>query len=36
MHYSTFQKHLNKYLYIPFELFHHFDNKKAFIKVYFI
>ena len=31
MHYSTFHKHLNKYLYIHFELFHHTDNKKGYI-----
>lgn len=29
---STFQKPLNKYLYIPFESFHPGSNKKAFIK----
>ena len=29
---STFQKPLNKYLYIPFESFHPTNNKKAFIK----
>ena len=29
---STFQKPLNKYLYIPFESFHPTSNKKAFIK----
>ena len=29
---STFQKPLNKYLYIPFESFHPSRNKKAFIK----
>lgn len=30
--FSTFQKPLNKYLYIPFESFHPSSNKKAFIK----
>jgi len=29
---STYQKPLNKYLYIPFESFHPTSNKKAFIK----
>ena len=32
LQYSTFQKPLNKYLYIPFESFHPTSNKKAFIK----
>ena len=32
LHFSTFQKPLNKYLYIPFESFHPSSNKKAFIK----
>ena len=32
LQFSTFQKPLNKYLYIPFELFHPSSNKKAFIK----
>jgi len=32
LQYSTFQKPLNKYLYIPFESFHPASNKKAFIK----
>jgi len=32
LHYSTFQKPLNKYLYIPYESFHPNSNKKAFIK----
>ena len=30
--FSTYQKPLNKYLYIPFESFHPNSNKKAFIK----
>ena len=33
LQFSTLQKPLNKYLYIPFESFHPSDNKKAFIKV---
>ena len=32
LHYSTFQKPLNKNLYIPYESFHPGSNKKAFIK----
>ena len=32
LHFPTFQKPLNKYLYIPFEPFHPSSNKKAFIK----
>ena len=32
LQFSTFQKPLNKYLYIPFESFHPCSNKKAFIK----
>ena len=32
LQYSTFQKLLNKYLYIPFESFHPTSNKRAFIK----
>ena len=32
LQYSTFQKPLNKYLYIPFDSFHPTSNKKAFIK----
>ena len=32
LHFSTFQKPLNKYLFSPFELFHPSRNKKAFIK----
>lgn len=32
LHFSTFQKPLNKYLYIPFESFHPGSNKKAFIR----
>ncbi|XP_074608094.1 uncharacterized protein LOC141860796 [Acropora palmata] len=32
LQHSTFQKPLNKYLYIPFESFHPTSNKKAFIK----
>ena len=32
LNFSTFQKPLNKYLYIPFEPFHPFSNEKAFIK----
>ena len=32
LQFSTFQKPLNKYLYIPFESFHLSSNKKAFIK----
>ena len=32
LHFSTFQKPLNKYLYIPYESFHPSSNKKAFIK----
>ena len=32
LQYSTFQKLLNKYLYIPYESFHLASNKKAFIK----
>lgn len=32
LQFSTFQKPLNKYLYIPFESFHPSSNKKAFIK----
>ena len=32
LHFSTFQKPLNKYLYLPFESFHPSSNKKAFIK----
>ena len=32
LNFSTFQKPLNKYLYIPFESFHPSSNKKAFIK----
>lgn len=32
LQFSTFQKPLNKYLYIPFESFHPSTNKKAFIK----
>ena len=32
LQYSTFQKPLNKYLYIPFESFHPTSNKRAFIK----
>ena len=32
LQYSTFQKPLNKYLYIPYESFHPASNKKAFIK----
>ena len=32
LQFSTFQKPLNKYLYIPFESFHSSSNKKAFIK----
>ena len=31
LQFSTFQKPLNKYLYIPFESFHPSSNKKAFI-----
>lgn len=31
LQYSTFQKPLNKYLYIPYESFHPASNKKAFI-----
>ena len=30
--FSTFQEPLNKYLYIPFESFHPYSGKKAFIK----
>ena len=32
LHFSTFQKPLNKYLYIPLESFHPSSNDKAFIK----
>ena len=32
LQFSTFQKPLNKYLYIPFESFHPSSNKKALIK----
>ena len=32
LQFSTFQKPLNKYLYIPFESFHPSSNKRAFIK----
>ena len=32
LQYSTFQKPLNKYLYIPFESFHPGSNKSAFMK----
>ena len=32
LQYSTFQKPLNKYLYIPYESFHPTSNKRAFIK----
>ena len=32
LQFSTFQKPLNKYLYIPFESFHPSSHKKAFIK----
>ena len=32
LQFSTFQKPLNKYLYIPFESFHAASNKRAFIK----
>ena len=32
LQYPTFQKPLNKYLYIPFKSFHPSSNKKAFIK----
>ena len=32
LQFSTFQKPLNKYLYIPFESFHPASNKSAFIK----
>jgi len=32
LRFSTFQKPLNKYVYIPFESFHPSSNKKAFIK----
>ena len=32
LQYSTFQKPLNKYLYIPYESFHSASNKEAFIK----
>ena len=32
LQFSTFQKPLNKYLYIPFESFHPSSNRKAFIK----
>ena len=32
LQFSTFQKPLNKYLYIPFEWFHPSSNKKAFIE----
>ena len=32
LQFSTFQKPLDKYLYIPFESFHPSSNKKAFIK----
>ena len=32
LQFSTFQKPLNKYLYIPFESFHPSSNNKAFIK----
>ena len=32
LQFSTFQKPLNKYLYIPFKSFHPSSNKKAFIK----
>ena len=32
LQFSTYQKPLNKYLYIPFESFHPSSNKKAFIK----
>ena len=32
LNFSTFQKPLNKYLYIPFESFHPSSNKRAFIK----
>jgi hypothetical protein len=32
LQYSTFQKPLNNYLYIPYESFHPASNKKAFIK----
>ena len=32
LQFSTFQKPLNKYLYIPLESFHPSSNKKAFIK----
>lgn len=32
LQFSTFQKPLNKYLYIPFESFHPASNKKAFIR----
>ena len=32
LQFSTFQKPLNKYLYMPFESFHPSSNKNAFIK----
>lgn len=32
LQFSTYQKPLNKYLYIPFESFHPASNKKAFIR----
>ena len=32
LQFSTFQKQLNKYLYIPFESFHPASNKRAFIR----
>ena len=32
LQFSTFQKPLNKYLYVPFESFHPSSSKKAFIK----
>ena len=32
LQFSTFQKPLNKYLYLPFESFHPSSNKKAYIK----
>jgi len=32
LQFSTFQKPLNKYLYVPFESFHPSSNKKAFIR----
>ena len=32
LHFSTYQKPLNKYLYIPFQSFHPASNKRAFIR----